>query len=164
MDLTELALLAGSLKAQDRGDDRGGIDGPWQHTGKKDIGVDPVGLGEVIAQGLRLKPSELGEASASGSSTHHAVESGVGVTMADENEAHRRHGTQFVARSEPDAARWSVKATSTGSCRSAVQKNHAGWRKVAGRSRPNHRSRRGRTRSRRRDVRVRPSAQEEASV
>ena len=122
MDLTELALLAGSLKAQDRCDDRGGIDCPWQHTGEKDIGLDPVGLGEVIAQGPRLKPSELGEASASGSSTHHAVESGVGVTMADENEAHRRHGTQFVARSERDAARWSVKATSTGSCRSAVQR------------------------------------------
>ena len=90
---------------------------------EKHIGVDPVGIGEVVAEGLRLKPSELSEASAPGSSTHHTVEPGVGVTMADENEAHRRHGTQFLARSERGAARWSVKATSTRSCRSAVQEN-----------------------------------------
>ena len=89
VDLAQVALPRQDLEPERRGDDVGRLDGTRDDAGEQHVGVHAARLGEMVAKRGGLAAPERRQPGASGGATDHALEPGVRVTVADEDEPHR---------------------------------------------------------------------------
>ena len=86
--LAQVAILRERLEAEPRRNDLRGLDRTWDHAGDQHVGVQR-GTQEVIAQRLRLLATVRGETGTTPRTADDAVQPGVGLTVANEYQAHR---------------------------------------------------------------------------
>src|SRR5690606_36411465 len=105
VDLAEILLVPPPLEAETRGDDRSRLHGAGQGGCHDHVGLDPLGPGQVVPQGLGLGPAAIGEAAAPGGAADHPVEPRVGIAVTDEDES---HGLDMPLAAAEDA-RWPLR-------------------------------------------------------
>jgi hypothetical protein len=88
VELTQIALLAGDLEPEPGADDGRCLDGSGQDAGQQHIGPHPAGVGEVVSQDFGLRTAMRRQPSAAGLPPDHAMEAGVCITVANQDQAH----------------------------------------------------------------------------